>query len=574
MFIKKIKTYKGRVFVEIVEGFRNENGSTSHKVIEKLGYLDELDDKYGDGISWAKQRLAEFNEASKVSSIGNVTVITGKTMEEGANKKRNIGSLALFPIYKKLELNKVCDAIQAKYRKLDYSINDVLSFFIESRLIDADSRLSSYIKKDEFINNYDFSEEQMYRCMEPLGTSWEQIKDFATRKVNEKYGYDMSITHYDGCNFYFEIDQEDKLRRKGMSKEGKKEPIVNYGMLSDRNLIPIDIVIYPGNESEYGYFEGAINNLGEKHHLKKEKIIYVADRGLNSGDNIYAALKNGNGYIYGEAIRSDKIKKWALLDNEDYERNFDDLGNLIYKKKSWIDKEAIIKVTNKDGKKVEVKVKQKQIAFWSKDYATKQQKERQKLINKAKAFIHSPKDYTRSKVGDAATFVKFATFDKDGTYIEDGKNIPSLDTEAINKQAEMDGFFMVVSSEINMSDKEILDAYSAQKGIERSFRVHKTFLKIRPVYVSREMRIKCHVLVCYLTYLILKLMEIKVLKNQINIEKIIEDLRNYEAALIAPNTYFFFSYNKTVEKLANISGSNSRLETQSLSMIKNLFKNY
>lgn len=568
MFIKKIKTPKGRVYLQIVEGFRSETGAASHKVIESLGYLDDLDAAHGGkGEEWAKERLGELKSEDQAKPA---TVPSGRVMEPGSTRKRNVGSLALMPVYEKLGIDSACDAIQTG-SKLECSLDSVLRFLIQSRLVDADSRRSSYLKIDQYIENFAFSEQQMYRCMGRLGDCWEQIKDYATRKAMSAYGLDLSLAHYDGCNFYFEIDMEDSFRRKGMSKEGRPEPIVNFAMLSDADLIPVDLAIYPGNESEKGYFKKAMENMRAKHN--PGRIIYVADRGLNTGDNIYAALKGGDGYIVGQPILSEKQRKWALNESG-YDRVFDACGELEYKRKSWVEDDAVIRVTGEDGKKTDVHVRQKQIVFWSRDFAEKQRMERAKLISKAMAFIRSPKGYTRAKIGDSAAFVKFATFDANGKYVEGADSVPSLDEEAIKRQSELDGYFMVVSSEAEMDDKRILDAYSAQKGQERNFRVSKTYLRIQPAYASREERIKCHVLVCYLTILILRLIEKKVLKDAVPIERIITDLREYEGALIAPNTYFMFKYNETTKLLADMGKGNARLETQTLSGIKKLFKGY
>jgi transposase len=493
-------------------------------------------------------------------------------MGPSISTKKNIGYLSLKPIYKTLDLSSLCSALQAKHPKANFKFDDVLQFLIYSKIVDADSKLSSFTRKGQYIDSFPFSEEEMYRSLETIGESWEQIKDYAYSKTKETYGVNLSLTHYDGCNFYFEIDKEDELRKKGPSKEGRVEPIVGIGLLSDADILPIDLKIYPGNESEKPHFTEVIDEMRSKHKITG-RTIYVADRGLNTGNNIYSAMKHGDGYIYGQTIQSEKARKWALLD-KGYKVTLDKDGTIVYKEKSWIDEEAYVNYIGEDNKSKSHKTVQKQIVFYSKDYADKQKAERAKLISKARAFISSPKGYTRSKIGDAATFVKFASFDKETGEYKEGTDEPILDIEAINKQAELDGYFMVVSSETKMSDKDILDAYSAQKGEERSFRVSKTYLKIRPVYVSRESRIKCHILISYLALLFLRIMEQRVLKKVMPIEEIIDSIREYEAASIAPNVYFFFSYNHYVDLLASRSGSSARLETQSLGAIKKMFKGY
>ena len=573
MFVKKVKTEKSRVYLQIVEGYRNIDGSIKHKVIEKLGYLDDLDKAHDEGgLVWAKKRANELTEKYR-NSIHSVTLSNpNRIMGENESSERFIGALALNPVYKKLELPLIMKALHAKKSKFKGDLNEVLLFLIQSRLFAPESKRSAYTKINQFIDNFTFSEDQMYYGLEIIGDSWEQIKDAATNNTDKFYGYNLEIAHYDGSNFYFEIDKEDDFRKKGVSKEGRHDPIVNYGVLSDKNLVPVDIVIYPGNESEKGYFRTVIEEMKRKHSLKN-KIIYVADRGLNCGNNLYTAIITGNGYILGQSLNSEKLEKRALL-QDSYRVTKDSSGDIVFKVKSFVEKDAEITYTNDDGKKEKLKMPQKQIVFWSKDYADKQKMEREKLIKKAKNFITSPKSYTRGQIGDASAFIKFATFDKNGVYLEGAGSVPQLDLEAIKAKEALDGYFMVVTSELDMPDDLVLQAYSEQKGQERNFRVDKTYLKIRPVNLSRETRIKAHVLVCFLTHLIIKIIETKVLKNQIPQEQIIQDLKDYRGALISSNSYFMFKYTKTAELLAKINGADARREIQSLSMIKNLFDRY
>ena len=151
MFVKKIKNTKGRIFLEIVDGFRGENGISTHKVIEKLGYLDDLDKLHDDGLEWAKNRAKELTENSRIGVSSELTLQPGKIMSPNINKKREIGALALKPIFKTLELDKVCKALQAKNDKFEGNLSDILEFLIQSRVIFADSRRSSYSVASQII---------------------------------------------------------------------------------------------------------------------------------------------------------------------------------------------------------------------------------------------------------------------------------------------------------------------------------------------------------------------------------------------------------------------------------------
>lgn len=569
MFLKQIKTKNGRIYLQLVEGFRNEEGKTSHRVIEKIGYLDEVNDKYnGKAIEYFKEYAKLRTEEDRLPK--EITIQSNRTMKLGESSKRNVGYLALKPIYKNLKLNEICHALNSKY-KTTADINEVFQFLIYSKIIDASSKLSSYMKKYQFFENYSFSEDQMYRCLTYIGKSYEQIKDYVFRTTEKSYGLDLSKSYYDGTNFYFEIDYETTFQRKGPSKENRKEPLVSIGLLLDANYLPIDICIYPGNESEKPHFTEVINEMKEKNKIAN-RTIYIADKGLNCGNNIFNAIKNGNGYIYSQSVHgASKQVKDFITNGYGFTPTFNEYGEMVYAIKEFVDDTEITFEFN--GKKIKHPCKQKQVVTWSKQYAEKSKIERDKLIKKAKNLISSPKAFDRSRVGDASNYIKKIVYDKNGVIVEDKSSL-SLDIEKIQNEERLDGFYMIVTSELNMKGEDIVKAYKNLSNIENSFRVQKLYLKLRPVFLSREERIKAHVLISYLSLLILRILERKVLKDQYSLEEIIDSLREYECALISPNTYFFFHYNRVIEALGKVSKSNVKLETQSLSGIKKLFSNY
>ena len=242
--------------------------------------------------------------------------------------------------------------------------------------------------------------------------------------------------------------------------------------------------------------------------------------------------------------------------------------------KCCVDGEAELRYEGADGKPAAVKRPMKKVLVWSRDYARKQRAERERLIRKAERYVRTEKGAARSELGDAAAFVRFEAADEGTGEVGKSRAKAVLDEEAIRKAERRDGLFLIVSSELDMKESEIVRAYSAQKSQERSFRVAKTYLKLRPVYLSREVRIKAHVLISYLSLLILRLLERKVLGSAYPVEMIVDEVRSYEAARIAPNSYFFLRYSDVLGALARKSGGNARLEVQTLSAIKKLFRGY
>lgn len=569
MFLKKIKNDKGRIFLQIVNGFRNERGTTSHEVVESLGYLDELELTIEDPITFYKEKAKQMTLDAKHEKT---VIVNPKTeLQKGINSLRNAGYLALKPILTKLKLDVVTIALNQKHQ-CETNLYDILSFLVYSQIIHPSSKQSSYHKKDMFFENYQFSEDQLYRSLSYLGNSYETIKDYLYHTTHEAYGLDINTTYYDGTNFYFEIDYETEFQKKGPSKEGRKSPLVSLGILLDNNQIPIDLNIYPGNESEKPHFGKTIDEMKAKKKITG-RTIYVADKGLNTGTNIFNALKNKDGYIYSQTVRGANQSLKSYIKNDyGFEDIYDEYGQLEYRIKGFIDPEALIRFEH-EGKKYQHKVKQLQVVTWSKKYADKTRYEREKMISKARHLIKSPYSYTKDKLGSAASYLKEIKFDKNGEVMIDS-SILILDEAKIKKESELDGYYLIVTSELTMKPKDVLSAYRKHVYIEDIFKVAKLFLKIRPVHLQLKERIEAHVLTCYIALIVLRILETKVLKKKYSFHAIIDGIRSYQCAQIKPNTYFFFKYNELMNELASLSGANAKLETQTLSQIKKLFKNY
>ena len=323
--------------------------------------------------------------------------------------------------------------------------------------------------------------------------------------------------------------------------------------------------IYPGNEKENGPFTKTIKELKSKNKIKG-KTVFVADKGLNTQENVYEALRNGHGYIYSQTVKGAKEELKILIESDlGFEPIYNDYGEEKYKIKEYTD-DVIIEIDKK-----KYNVTQKYVITWSKKYAEKTAYERKKLITKAKSFIKNPAKYKKDQLGAAAKYLKRVAIDKTGKEVKDPTKLV-LNTANIDKDSRMDGFYLIVTSEIHMDKLDIFKKYHDLNDIEETFKVTKTFLKVRPVYLQREERIKAHLLVAYTALIILRLLENKILKEKYSYSQIINGLREYQCAQIKPNLYFFFSYNEVIEKLGEISKSNVKLETKNISEIRKLFK--
>ncbi len=363
---------------------------------------------------------------------------------------------------------------------------------------------------------------------------------YSAHQINLKYKFDTSHTYFDCTNFYFEIDREDDFRRKGPSKENRHEPLVGLGLLLDANQIPIGMKLYPGNESEKPVIRDVIDGLKSRNNITG-RTIQVADKGLNCGNNIMHALKENDGYIFSKSVKtlSEKEKVWVLLPN-DYREIKSSNGDVLYKIKECIDDFEYEIDDEKTGKKRKVTFTEKRVVTFNPALAKKQIYEINKLVEKARDLRTS--QAKRSEYGECAKFVNFVSANKKGKET-DGKVKVTMNDQAIENARKLAGYNLLVTSELKMSDQEIYKAYHNLWRIEESFRIMKSELDARPVYLQKEETITGHFLICYLAVLLTRLLQFKVLENKYCSEEIFAFIRDFRIAKISDRKYMNLARN-------------------------------
>jgi transposase len=364
------------------------------------------------------------------------------------------------------------------------------------------------------------------------------------------YKFDTSNTYFDCTNFYFEIDKEDDFRRKGYSKEKRTDPIVSLGLLLDANLIPIGMKLFPGNESEKPVIRDIISELKQKNFING-KTIRVADKGLNSAENIYHTLKNGDGYIFSRSVKnlSDVEKTWVLLDN-DYIDVKDDNGEVLYRIKECIDEFEYKFKDASTGKWKHFTITEKRIATYNPKLAQKQIREIKKQVEKARDLKVS--QAKKSEYGDSAKYVIFIPTDKNGNEV-DGEVTTKMNEKLIEKAIKLAGHNVIVTSELSMKSKDIYDAYHNLWRIEESFKIMKSQLDARPVYLQKRDTITGHFLICYLAVLLTRLLQFKVLKNEYSSEELFDFIHDFRVVKISERKYINLARGSSfVKELADI----------------------
>lgn len=540
-FLKKTINKKG-TYLQIYSSFYDpERGHTAHKAYKPVGYVHELQEKgIDDPIAFYKEEVIKLNQELKAAKDAK----KAKQISDDSPEKL-IGYFPMKNINDKLSVKKYIDLMQTA-TDFRFNVFDMMSALVYARLVHPCSKSKTY---DEVIpklfDSYDFSLNQLYDGLEYIGCEYEKIIEIYNHQIQQMYRFDTSHTYFDCTNFYFEIDKEDDFRKKGPSKENKKEPIVGLGLLLDANQIPIGMKLFPGNQSEKPVIRNIIQDL-KKRNSVSGRTIQIADKGLNCAENIYHALKNGDGYIFSKSVKMlpEVEKTWVLLPN-DYRDVKNANGDVLYRIKECVD-DFVYKFNDSEtGKEKKFKITEKRIVTYNPKLAKKQIYEINKEVEKARLLKAS--QAKKSEYGDSAKYVIFTTTDKKGNET-DGKIKVSMNEELIKKSLELAGYNMLVTSEISMNDKDVYDAYHNLWRIEESFRIMKSQLDARPVYLQKEDTIIGHFLICYLAVLLTRLFQFKILKNNYCSEDLFEFVHDFRVAKISDRKYINLSRGTTFIK--------------------------
>ena len=540
-FLKKTNNKKG-TYLQIYSSFYDpERGHTAHKAYKPIGYVHELQAKgIDDPISFYKEEVIKLNQEIKDAKSAN----KARQISDDSPEKL-IGYFPMKNINDKLSIKKYIDLMQTA-TDFRFNVFDMMSSLVYARLIQPCSKSKTY---DEVIpklfDSYDFSLNQLYDGLEYIGCEYEKIIEIYNHQIHQMYKFDTSHTYFDCTNFYFEIDKEDDFRKKGPSKENRKEPIVGLGLLLDANQIPIGMKLFPGNQSEKPIIRNIIEDLKNRNSVSG-RTIQIADKGLNCAENIFHTLKNGDGYIFSKSVKQlpEIEKTWVLLPN-DYREVKNANGEVLYHIKECVD-EFEYKFKDSDtGKDKKFKITEKRIITYNPKLAKKQIYEINKEVEKARLLKAS--QAKKSEYGASAKYVTFTPTDKKGNET-DGKIKVSMNEELIKKSLELAGYNMLVTSEISMRDKDVYDAYHNLWRIEESFRIMKSQLDARPVYLQKEDTIVGHFLICYLAVLLTRLLQFKILKNNYSSEELFEFIHDFRVAKISERKYINLSRGTTFIK--------------------------
>lgn len=575
----------GKDYLRVVNNkYSNNNGKVkiSRITVKNLGYLSN----YDDGKPNLLKRLRQMFKEGTLVDLDELNVSYKEKSKEmiplnEVNLKlnpKNIGYLFLNSIYRDLGIDMLLNRIKSD-SKIEYDLNGLTKLLVFGRILDPQSKKKTFENKDKYLFPVTTCNDlnDVYKVLDVLDENSKKIQNRMNTKIkNSSIGRVTNLTYYDVTNYFFEtmygdedvyeLDEDNEIvkdedgkpiivkkgfRKNGVSKENSKGPIVQMGLFIDNNGIPVSHKLFPGNTQDKTTFKNVLEN--DVDEMDLGRIVVVADNGMNTQENKYLITEKENGYIVSKSVK----KSWTnigpfALDNKDYTEIKNSAGEVVFKYKSRIN-EIELTYKNADGTKSKKIIKEKEIVYWSKKHYEKELHQNKKFIEYLEACKDNP-DKLKDKQRKSQEFIEVLDIDKKTGEVIKTKKVVVFLEEKLKKYKETLGFYSIVTSEIDEDDKEIINRYHGLSRIEDSFRIIKSDLEGRPIYVWLEEHIKAHFLICFIALTIIRIIQYKILKYEnkstLNVdgweqgmtaEKLKEELNKFNA------DYFYNEYYKISE---------------------------
>ena len=512
--IRKDSVHRGgqqKTHIRVVEGYRPAPGApTKQRTIKSFGYLEDQADPIG-----FMAEVERFNETYKEQNVPlRIEAESTARMYAPENRKQNYGYKFLEAIYDSLNIDGfISNHLTKNGFRGGYSPSKIFKFLVLLRILAPDSKRASFQMKDGFYGmDIDFDLPDIYRSLDKVAGFEVELQRHLNDVVKEKIGRDLSYAFYDVTNYYFEIDfpdGDDDLRKRGVSKEHRVDPITAMGLFIDGNGLPVSMSIFPGNTSDSLTLQPTMKDIKESYGLGR--LVVVADKGLNSSRNIDAIVNAGDGYVFSQILRGKKGQRYTeyLFNESGWTENADGTYRCKMFEEGY---------EGKDENGETVTRKRKVLLYWNKAESEMAGRKREEKLKKAACSVKNNAYSTKKGIDE---YTKETIIDKGTGEILDGiKTIRSVDIEKAEKDAMYDGYFCLITSELDYDERKIRQVYGGLWKIEQSFRMMKSDLYARPVYVSNNEHIRAHFLICFVALLIIRIFQHRMGGKAISAERI------------------------------------------------------
>ena len=502
---------KNTIIYYIIKDY-TKNGKRSTKIVEKIGNINEVKVKAGnqDYKEWLKEYVKKYNEEHCKKEIITIKKNNKKIIESNVNNKFNIGYLFLKKIYNQLKINNICNTIQNNYQ-FHFDLNEILSYLVYARIIFPSSKLETFKQCQNFIEQPKFKLHDEYRALSYIAKNMDFIQESLFNNSKKVINRNSKVIYYDCTNYFFEINEEDELRKYGISKEHRPNPLVGMGLFMDGDGIPLSFNIYPGNQNEQKTLIPEESKIINDFKLDNTKIILCTDAGLASDEIKKFNIKNNRGFVITQSLK--KLKeddKQKVFDKSDW-RIPNDLKNLY--NLETIENDETLKEKYYDTlfyKIIETEtksVKQDLIVTFCFKYFDYNRNIRNNQIERAKKSIETNNVTRKGKnQNDYRRFIDSTVSTDNGEVAENTSY--SINEDIIKKEEKYDGFYALTTN-LTGNINEILKISKGRWEIEESYRIMKNDFLARPINLSREDRIKAHFMTCFISLLIYRILEKK-----------------------------------------------------------------
>lgn len=505
-FIKTTTNKEGRTHVYLVEGYRKD-GKVRQRILKKYGLLGELEVEEPDILERLKREAKEG-----LLTEPQFFQVSYDLLAPMNEVDQSYGWMVLDNLFEELKLTEFLKTVKSKS---EYDLAQILKLLVFQRVLNPDSKLSTYASQVNLFGHWEISLNAIYRSLDKLDTLKEKLLLHLHKEVSRMTKREARLVFYDVTNYYFETDIPDEtvvsvdgeilkegLRRRGPSKEHRPKPIVQLGLFMDTNGIPISYKLFRGNQTDPITYLPAVEEVKKQFGI--ERIVVVADKAMNSSYNVSEMIHQKDGWLFSQKHRgrrgASKELQTQILNPNDWQFN----KELTFAKKSYLRERKL--GTKKDSPLVKEKV----LITWSKKYADRERIRREGALEYASQLTNAELFRQTSKKG-GKKYLDLHYLDEKTGELKPFSPLVTIDHEQVDFDAQFDGVNVLVTSEVGMTDEEMLEAYKELAKIEDCFRITKTELESRPVYVWTENHIQAHFLTCFIA-----LIHLRLLQHQIN----------------------------------------------------------
>lgn len=551
MYIRISESY--RVYSEEKKKFVNRK-----RTIKNIGPVSKFDDGKENFI----ERLrASFNAGTPIikelepyvskdikKEIYNIQIHEGT--EECIGHPKLFSNLLLDKLMEEIGLTQYINVYKT-YDKITYDVLGFIKLLIYGRLLNPASKIATVNQNDDYYNKIIDDGSYKYNVFDSLDFIYKHKNAFFNRidqTLRKKVGRTTNIIYYDVTNFFiftedkgYECDDEGtkiyhSIATNGVCKEERKLPIVQMGLLMDEQGIPISIEVFPGNTLDHLTMQKSFNNSVDFIKDKINRYIFVSDKGIGRGGNPKFSIENGNGYLVSKSVRgSTKAEKKWIISDEDFVYNTDDFK---IKTKTYTKT-----YTLENGN--ELKSSEKIVSYWSKKFYTKEYEEQKSFYDTLKQIIENPESFPSNRLNNSKIkkYLKKQVLNDETGEIIDSENLKAIiDIDKVNEELSLLGWYSIITSETNMDENEIIDTYHNLVDIEDQFRVMKSTLETRPLYVRTDEHRIAHLTLCTIALILLRLIQRAItnkFNNTLSADRIQIALNKWKVEKLADEHYRF-----------------------------------